>query len=382
MGLNFADLKNTNITATVTLAKDADVKSELQIATESQNLMTETSNNIRNELAKSPEVDRLVSTINIQDMNSIVKFGAEAAEAVSSASDQVLRSVNMSQVDDSNRMLTALANIMQKFDAKELTDDKKGWFANLRKQVEKILEKYHTMGDEVDKIYIELKGYEQDIEDSNKKLSLMYESNIEYYKNLCLYILAGEQACRELEAYIAQHKAELEGTDSGVAAMDMQNLEQVQSIMEQRVLDLKIAENVAMQSIPMLKAMEFSNLNLVRKINSAFIITMPVFKQALAQAVMLKRQRIQADALSVLDKKTNELLLKNAKNTVEQTKMIAQMANGSSIKVETLEQTWQTIVQGIEDTRRIQEEAKVKRKEDSARLEKLKEDYYSKMARK
>lgn len=382
MALNFADLKKANNATTVTLAKDTDVKSELQIATESQILMTETTENIRKELVNSPEIDRLTSTINIQDMNTIVKFGAEAAEAVSSASDQVLRSVNMSQVDDSNRMLTALANIMQKFDAKELTDEKKGLFANLRKQVEKILEKYHTMGDEVDKIYIELKGYEQDIEDSNKKLSLMYESNIEYYKTLCLYILAGEQACREIDAYIAQRKAELEGEDSGVAAMDMQTLAQVQSMMEQRVLDLKIAENVAMQSIPMLKAMEFSNLNLVRKINSAFIITMPVFKQALAQAVMLKRQRIQADALSVLDKKTNELLLKNAKNTVEQTKMIAQMANGSSIKVETLEQTWKTIVQGIEDTRRIQEEAKVKRKEDSARLEKLKEDYYSKMARK
>ena len=98
--------------------------------------------------------------------------------------------------------------------------------------------------------------------------------------------------------------------------MDLQTLEQTRQVFEQRVMDLKIAENVAMQTVPMLKAMQFSNLNLIRKINSAFIITMPVFKQALAQAVMLKRQRVQAEAMQALDEKTNELLIKNAQNTV------------------------------------------------------------------
>ena len=144
-------------------------------------------------------------------------------------------------------------------------------------------------------------------------------------------------------------------------------------------MDLKIAENVAMQTVPMLKAMEFSNINLIRKINSAFIITMPVFKQALAQAVMLKRQRIQANAMKALDDKTNELLLKNAQNTVDQTKLTTQLAMGSSIKVETLEKTWETIVNGIDETRKLQEEARTKRVEDSKRLEKLKEDYKAKM---
>ncbi len=94
-----------------------------------------------------------------------------------------------------------------------------------------------------------------------------------------------------------------------------------------------------MQSIPMLKTMQFSNMNLVRKINSAFIITLPVFKQALAQAIMLKRQKIQAEAISALDERTNEMLKKNARNTVEQAKMTTRMAVGSSIKADTLETT-------------------------------------------
>lgn len=108
-------------------------------------------------------------------------------------------------------------------------------------------------------------------------------------------------------------------------------------MLEQRTQDLRTAENVAMQSIPMIKTMEFSNYNLVRKINSAFIVTLPVFKQALAQAILLKRQKIQAESIAELDKKTNEMLLKNAQNTVDVSKMTAKMASGSSIQIETLE---------------------------------------------
>jgi uncharacterized protein YaaN involved in tellurite resistance len=83
--------------------------------------------------------------------------------------------------------------------------------------------------------------------------------------------------------------------------------------------------------------------------------------------------------MAALDEKTNELLLKNAQNTVEQSKLIAKMANGSSIQVETLEKTWQTIVSGIEETKKIQEEAHAKRIEDSKKLEQLKVDYRNKM---
>lgn len=369
------DVKDDNVSVQV-----QEEMSETQIAVQQETAMMTASEDIKNELMHSPEVDKLVSTINVNDLNSIVKFGAEAANEVAKASDQVLRSMDMSKLDESSKMLTALSTIMEQFDIKEITEEKKGIFANLRKQLDKILAKYHTMGNEVDKIYNELKGYETEIGETNKKLNMMYESNIAFYKDLCLYILAGERACSELDDYIADYRTKAEADpDSGAVAMNLQTLEQTRSVMEQRVMDLKIAENVAMQSIPMLKTMEFSNLNLIRKINSAFIITMPVFKQALAQAIMLKRQRIQADAMSALDEKTNELLIKNAQNTVSQSKMIAQMANGSSIKVETLEKTWATIVQGIEDTKRIQDEARNKRKEDSVRLQKLKDDYAAKM---
>ena len=353
----------------------------IQVANPETFSMVEVQDNIKNELINSEAVQKLVDSININDTNSIVKFGNDAATEISKASDQVLNSMNMSQINDSGEMLAALAAVMEQFDIKELTEEpKKGLFANLRKQIDKLLEKYHTMGENVDRIYVQLKGYEKEIEQSNVKLESMYTANINYYKDLQLYILAGEQACKELDQYIADYRQKLaENPDSGAVAMDLQTLEQTRDIFEQRVMDLKIAENVAMQTVPMLKTMQFSNLNLIRKINSAFIITMPVFKQSLAQAVMLKRQKVQADAMQALDEKTNELLVKNAHNTVEQSKAIARMSSGSSIKVETLQETWQTIVSGIEETRKIQEDARIKRAEDSEKLKQLKEDYRQKL---
>lgn len=235
--------------------------------------------------------------------------------------------------------------------------------------------KYNTMGNEVDKIYVQLKQYESEIKQANHRLDQMFEANVNYYHDLVKYILAGELGCEQIRSYIKEREEALASTGDNSIQFELTNLNNALMILEQRTQDLRISENVAMQSIPMIKTMEFSNLNLVRKINSAFIITLPVFKQALAQAVMLKRQRLQAESMAALDAKTNEMLIKNAKNTVAQSKITAQLASGSSIKVETLETTWRTIMNGIEETKAIQENARKQREEDKKRLAVLKDEF-------
>lgn len=370
MGLDFGKTAQQTTTAVPEEKNEIEVVKEYDIVADRQQMNAD--------LVNSKEVDDLVSTIEVHNLETIVSFGAEAAEEISKASDIVLNSMNMSQLDDSSEMLNTLAKIMSKFDIEEIKDNPGLFgklFGNMRKQLDKILDKYHTMGDEVDKIYVQLKQYESEIKQSNRKLNQMFEANVGYYHELVKYILAGEQGCRELEAYIAQRQADMEATGDNSIQFEIQSLQQSLMMLEQRTQDLRTAENVAMQSVPMIKTMEFSNMNLVRKINSAFIVTLPVFKQALVQAIMLKRQKIQAEAMSALDQKTNEMLIKNARNTVEQSKMTAQLASGSSIKIETLETTWRTIVNGIDETKQIQENARKQRIEDQARLENIKAEF-------
>jgi len=329
-------------------------------------------------MVNSPEIDALASQIEVYNLESIVTFGASAAEEISKCSDIVLNSMSMSQIDDSGMMLAALAKIMDKFDIKEIKENPGFFgklFGNMRKQLDRILEKYHTMGEEVDKIYVQLKRYEAEIKESNRKLEEMFQVNVNYYHELVKYILAGEQGCKELEVYIAQRQKDMEMTGDNSIQFELTSLNQALMMLEQRTQDLRTAENVAMQSIPMIKTMQFSNMNLVRKINSAFIITLPVFKQSLTQAIMLKRQRIQAESMAALDEKTNEMLIRNAQNAAEQSKMAAQLSSGSSIKIETLEKTWQTIVKGIDETKQIQDNARKQRIDDQKRLEAIKADF-------
>lgn len=336
-------------------------------------------------LTGSPEIDALTTQIHMDDPNTIMTFGATAADEISTAADTVLKSMSLESLDKTSTMMTKLNKIMKNFDIAEVQGEQKGLskiFTSSQRQLERVLNKYKTMDKDVEGVYVELKQYEAEIKKANQTLSDMFQANVNTYHDLVKYIMAGEQAGREIAAYIEQRKRDMEETGDTSISFEIQNLEQGLMMMEQRTQDLRAVESIAMQSIPMIKAMEFSNLNLVRKINSAFIITLPVFKQSLAQAMLLRRQAIQSESLAKLDKVTNEMLIKNAQNTVENTKNIMRQVSQASVKTETLEQTWQIIMTGISDTQQIQEESRRQRVEDGKKLAQLKESFekgYAKM---
>jgi len=329
---------------------------------------------------ESPEVRSIVRQIDVSDVSSIMTFGKNTSEEVSRFSDAILHSMQTTKVEDSGELLIQLNKIMEKFDIKDFEAKSPGFlekiFSKAKNSVDALFQKYNSMGDEVDKVFVTLKKYEAEISIANKHLDDMFAKNSEYYEQLGQYIYAGQVVLTELKENIlptAQAKANESGNRLDQIAVN--NLVQVQDIMEQRIYDLQLAENVAVQSMPTIKSIEYGNYNLVRKINSAFVITMPIFKQCLVQAIMLKRQSVQAKAMSALDEKTNELLLRNAENTALQSKMVAKMASGSSVSIETLEKSWQTIVKGIEETKVIQEEMRQKRLDGTKRLAVLKQDF-------
>ena len=325
-------------------------------------------------LAGSDEIDALTSAIDVYDMNTIVTFGSHAAEAVSRASDALLRDLSLSRTDGSNELMAALGRIMAEFDPDELEEKPSllgKLFGDPRKRLDKVLGKYRTLGDEVDRVYIGLRKYETEIKQSNQKLEEMFRAGVETFHELEKYIVAGEQGCREIEAYIGEYREKLARTGDQSLQFEIQTLENAGRMLEQRTHDLKLAEAVAMQSIPMIRLMQFNNMNLARKINSTFIVTLPVFKQALAQAILLKRQSLQAEALSALDKRTGEMLRRNGQGAAIQ---------GPAQGVPALRSAQRTILDGIGETRRLHDSAMAQRAQDQARLEEIKK-YYLRQSR-
>ena len=334
-------------------------------------------------IKNSPEVQNIVRQIDISNPSSILSFGKQATEEMSSTADKLLHQMELNKVEDSGQMLIQLKRIMEKFDIKELQGEEKQGFLNklfksTKNSLEALFKKYHTMGDEVDKVFITIKQYEVEIEKVNKNLDEMFIVNVECYEKLEKYIYAGELAIDHIKQNMIPELTSKADNGNEMDKMNLENMNRVLEMLDQRVYDLKLAEHVALQGMPDIKTMQYSNFGLISKINSAFIITLPIFKQCLVKTIMLKRQKVQAKGLSALDDTTNELLLRNANTTALQNKEIAKLTTGSSIEIETLEKTWQTIVNGIDETKRIQEEAKQKRIESNRRLEDLKKDYEKK----
>lgn len=327
-------------------------------------------------LRQLPEVQNLTNEIEVQNINSIIQFGQKTSENISKISDELLASMKEVKAEEAGEMLVSLTKIMDKFDIKELENQKQEsfmtkLFKKAGETIAQLFQKYDTMGYEIEKVYVLLKRYESEIKESNNKLKKLYDGNLEYYKQLEKYIVAGELASEEVDMYIAQFSND--GTmNNEEKHMMIQKLEVCKEMLQQRLYDLKVAENIAIQAAPMIQTMQMSNFNLLRKINTSFIITLPIFKQCLAQAIILKRQEIQAKSLKQLDDKTNELIMRNAQSTARQSVDIARMSSGSSVSIETLEKSYQTIIKGIEDTKAIQEENKAKRSENTIRLEQIK----------
>lgn len=331
-------------------------------------------------LREDPSVMALTDRIDLADQNTILLFGQEPSAGISKVSDEMLKSTKAVRTEECTEMLTQLTKIMDKFDIKEVDPEqaaKAGFLEKLTNKIsnnlEKLFEKYDNMGKEVDKVYTILMNYQSQIEKSSKDLATMYDANIQFYKELERYIVAGDLAKEQIEDYANQLNQRTDISDQEKSAQ-IQKLNMFKDMLDQRIYDLRIAENVAMQACPMIQGMQMTNFNLQRKINSAFIITLPIFKQCIVQAINNRRAQIQAKALNDLDAKTNELLQRNATATANTLVMTTKMAGTSSVDIETLRNTYATIQQGISEAKSINDEMAQQRRANTSELENMKDD--------
>lgn len=328
-------------------------------------------------LRNDPQVMALAQKIDTKDQIAVLEFGKETADSISTLSDRMLHSMKASKLEESSVLLKNLNKIMDKFDPKDFVEDK-GLFSKLfgkgKKFIEKMMSKYDTMGKEIDSIFIEIKKYESEIKKNTTDLESLYLENHDYFQKLGQYAVAAQLKAEELKETLPALE---ERVNSGnqLASMELETTENMIRLLEQRAYDLEMAQQVAFQSAPQIRLMQQGNTKLIGKINSAFITTIPVFKQSLIQAVSAKRQKLVADSMSELDRRTNEMLVKNAQNINQNSVEIARLAASPSIKIETMEQTWQIIMSGIKETKQIEEETRKSREDGRKRIEALQNEY-------
>ncbi|MFB7156370.1 toxic anion resistance protein [Lysinibacillus sp. NPDC056232] len=330
-------------------------------------------------LKQDPEVHSLAQKIDVKDQIAMLELGKETANGISTFSDKMLATMKTSKLEESSVLLNNLNRIMDKFDPQDFAEDKKGGFLTKlfskgKEQLEKFLSKYDSMNKEVDVIFREVQKYEGEMKHNTVDLENLYDQNLNYFQTLSKFIAAIEVKTDEVRSSLPalEQKAQ---TGDQLAAMEYETMVRAVDLLEQRRYDLEMAQQVSFQSAPQIRLMQQGNNHLIAKINSAFVTTIPIFKQGLIHAVTLKRQKLISDSMSELDRRTNEMLVKNAENISKNSVNIARAAGSPSIKIETIETTWQTIMSGIQETKQIQAETAKNREDGRKRIERLQLEY-------
>ena len=336
-------------------------------------------------LKQLPEVQALTNEISVQDVNTIVSFGQKSAEEITKISDKILSIAKVPTSKDAAQMITQLAKVMDKFDIRELEKiqtepEKQGLLQKLKQKIkdeyEALVSKYDDMSKEVDKISQLLRTYENQTKQDNVILTEMCQANYNYFEQLERYVVAAELGLNEIANY-RQQVANRTDISEDQKNAQLQQLDMMSQMLDQRKYDLLQAEVVARMTVPMLQNMQLTNVNLLREINTAFVVGLPIFKQNLAQAIMLKRQAITANSMEQFKGAINKQLEQNATYASVQCKLVAENVTKGTFDMETLRKVYTTIKTGTENTKRIMSEQESKNKENTKDLEQLKADIQS-----
>ena len=336
-------------------------------------------------LKQLPEVQALTNEISVQDVNTIVSFGQKSAEEITKISDKILSIAKVPTSKDAAQMITQLAKIMDKFDIRELEKiqsepEKQGLLQKLKQKIkdefEALVSKYDDMSKEVDKISQLLRTYENQTKQDNVTLTEMCQANYNYFEQLERYVVAAELGLGEIANY-RQQVANRTDISEDQKNAQLQQLDMMSQMLDQRKYDLLQAEVVARMTVPMLQNMQLTNVNLLREINTAFVVGLPIFKQNLAQAIILKRQAITANSMEQFKGAINKQLEQNATYASVQGKLVAENVTKGTFDMETLRKVYTTIKTGTENTKRIMSEQESKNKENTKDLEQLKADIQS-----
>lgn len=330
---------------------------------------------LRNEL----EVQKLARSIDERNIIKILEYGKEPAVEVSRFSDQILGVMRKNNIEDSGQLLNQLGKIMNHFDKKDFEKASGGLISKLFKRSEKMLDrlysKYQSMGKEIEQVYVKISQYQSEMAETTTMLESMYEQNHQYYLTLEKYVVAAELKLNELKTNKLPQLEQNALDGDQMTSMELDSLLNAIELLEQRIYDLGMAKMVALQTAPQIKLLQRGNAKLIAKINSTFVTTIPIFKNGLIQAVAAKRQKLVAESMKELDRRTNEVMIRNAESIAGQSVDIARLSGTAGIKIETIEECFNIILKGMQETKVIEEENKRLREEGKRRINELQANF-------
>ena len=326
-------------------------------------------------------VEEFAQKIDIENTNQVLQYGAGTQKKMADFSDAALENVRTQEMGEVGNLLADVVTELKDFDA--LEDQGKGIMGFFKKQAGKadsLKNRYAKAETNVDKISEALQEHQIRLMKDTAMLDKMYEQNLNYYKELTMYVLAGKAKLKEVrEGKLAELEQKASSTGLAEDAQAARDLADKCDRFEKKLHDLELTKTIAMQTAPQIRMIQNNNTNMVEKIQTTLVNTIPLWKGQMVLALGIQHSTEAAKAQQKVTNLTNELLQKNAEALHTASVETARESERGIVDIETLKKTNQDLINTLDDVLKIQNEGKEKRKAAEAEMAKMEADLKKKL---
>ena len=320
--------------------------------------------------AERKMVDEFSQKIDVTDSNLVLQYGAAAQKNIAAFSESALNNVKTKDLGEVGEALSSLVVELKHFgDDEEKKGGLFGFFQKKRNELEAMKASYSKAETNVDKIVKVLENHQVTLMKDIAMFDQMYELNTKYYKELTMYILAGKKRLEYLRTHdLAELKKKAEETGAQEDAQAYNDYANLCARFEKKLHDLELTRMISIQMGPQTRLLQNNDTQMLEKIQSSLVNTIPLWKSQMVLALGLEHGRQATAAQTAVTDMTNELLKKNADMLKMGTIETAREAERSVVSIETLQHTNQQLISTLDEVMKIQTEGAQKRKEAEAEL--------------
>ena len=328
-------------------------------------------------------INDFVSKVDITDTTTVLSYGSNAQKEIAKFSDDVLTNVRTKNTGDVGELLTDLVVEIKDFDSATNINQPKGLFGifdSLKKRVQRLLTKYDKVNNNIDKIEKKLEGHKVQMLKDIAIFDEMYNKNLDSFKLLSMYIIAGDMKLKELKE-VELPKLQAAAAESGdqIDAQKVNDMTEMISRFEKKLYDLKTTRIISIQMAPQIRMIQNNDSELVEKIQSSITNTIPLWKNQVVIALGLANAKSALNTQQAVTEITNEMLKKNSENLKQGTIEIAAESEKAIVDVETLKKTNSDIIETLDTIIKIHEEGAQKRSEAEVELQKIEQELKEKL---
>ena len=330
--------------------------------------------------AEQQMVNEFAAKIDIENTNQILQYGAGTQKKMADFSDTALENVKMQDRGEIGDLITNVVGELRDFDAQDDGGRFFGFFKKQSSKIENLKNKYDKAEVSIEKITDSLQQHQVRLLKDSAMLDKMYEQNLNYFKELTMYILAGKKKLEETrngKLEELKNKAMMSGLPEDAQAA--RDLDEKCNRFEKKLHDLELTRTIAMQTAPQIRLIQNNDTVMVEKIQTTIVNTIPLWKSQMVLALGIAHSAEATQAQRQVTDITNELLRKNAEMLHTATVEIAKESERGIVDLETLQKTNADLIQTLDDVMRIQMEGRQKRQAAESEMRRMEDELKRKL---